>query len=150
MGLRGSHVSSGVAASRSRWLPSVALWTNSVSRELVVVPIPSKTRPDRHARNSVYLVKRNLTVDATDKLWVSDLTYIGTKEGWLYLVIIMDACSRRILGYKMSDTMDTQLFTRALNQAKTVWGTAVLRTTIFHSDHGYNTQVTTSQEMLKI
>ncbi|WP_072789136.1 DDE-type integrase/transposase/recombinase [Ferrithrix thermotolerans] len=95
-------------------------------------------------------MKRNLTVDATDKRRVSDLTYIGTKEGWLYLVIIMDACSRRILGYKMSDTMDTQLFTRALNQAKTVWGTAVLRTTIFHSDHGSNTQVTTSQEMLKI
>jgi transposase InsO family protein len=52
-------------------------------------------------------VKRNFFVDAIDKLWVSDLTYIGTKEGWLYLVCIMDACSRRILGYKMGDTMDT-------------------------------------------
>jgi transposase InsO family protein len=56
------------------------------------------TRADRHARKSADLVKRNFTVDAMDKLWVSDLTYIGTKEGWLYLVCIMDACSRRILG----------------------------------------------------
>lgn len=62
------------------------------------------------------LLKRNFSVDVIDKLWVSDLTYIGTKEGWLDLVSIMDACSRRILGYKMGDTMDTQLFIRALNQ----------------------------------
>ena len=49
------------------------------------------TRPDRHARKSVDLVKRNFTVHEVDTLWVSDLTYIGTKEGWLYLVCIMDA-----------------------------------------------------------
>ena len=61
-------------------------------------------------------MKRNFTVDAIDKLWVSDLTYIGTKEGWLYLVSIKNVSSRRILGYKMGDTMDTQLFIRALNQ----------------------------------
>ena len=55
------------------------------------------TRPDRHARKSSDLVQRNSSVDETDKPWVSDLTYIGTREGWLYLVCIMDACSRRIL-----------------------------------------------------
>ena len=49
------------------------------------------TRPDRHARKSADLVQRNFSVDAPDKLWVSDLTYIGTREGWLYLVCIMDA-----------------------------------------------------------
>ena len=49
------------------------------------------TRPDRHARKSSDLVQRNFSVDETDKLWVSDLTYISTREGWLYLVCIMDA-----------------------------------------------------------
>jgi transposase InsO family protein len=48
----------------------------------------------------------------------------------------MDACSRRILGYKMGDAMDTQLFIDALNQAKAVRGRALLPETIFHSDHG--------------
>ena len=41
------------------------------------------TRPDRHARKSSDLVQRNFSVDKTDKLWVSDLTYVGTREGLL-------------------------------------------------------------------
>ena len=108
------------------------------------------TRPDRHARKSDDLVKRNFSVDAIDKLWVSDLTYIGTKEGWLYLVCIMDACSRRILGYKMGDTMDTQLFIDALNQAKAVRGRALLPETIFHSDHGSQYTSDDFRQMLRI
>ena len=108
------------------------------------------TRPDRHARKSDDLVKRNFSVDAIDKLWVSDLTCIGTKEGWLYLVCIMDACSRRILGYKMGDTMDTQLFIDALNQAKAVRGRALLPETIFHSDHGSQYTSDDFRQMLRI
>ena len=108
------------------------------------------TRPDRHAKKSDDLVKRNFSVDAIDKLWMSDLTYIGTKEGWLYLVCIMDACSRRILGYKMSDTMDTQMFIDALNQAKAVRGRALLPTTIFHSDHGSQYTSDDFREMLRL
>ncbi len=93
------------------------------------------TRPDRHARKSVDLVKRNFTVHEVDTLWVSDLTYIGTKEGWLYLVCIMDAFSRRILGHAMGKTMDTELFVKAFNQAKDLRGRVLLQKTIFHSDH---------------
>ena len=89
---------------------------SSTSCGRMLEPRLSETRPDRHAKKSDDLVKRNFTVDAIDKLWVSDLTYIGTKEGWLYLVSIKNVSSRRILGYKMGDTMDTQLFIRALNQ----------------------------------
>jgi len=92
------------------------------------------TRPDRHARKSVDLVKRNFTVHEVDALWVSDLTYIGTKEGWLYLVAIMDAYSRRILGHAMGETMDTELFINAFNQAKDLRGRVLLPETIFHSD----------------
>ncbi|WP_276957709.1 IS3 family transposase [Ferrimicrobium acidiphilum] len=108
------------------------------------------TRPDRHARKSDDLVKRNFSVDAIDKLWVGDLTYIGTKEGWLYLVCIMDACSRRILGYKMGDTMDTQLFIDARNQAKATRGRALLPMTIFHSDHGSQYTSDDFRQMLRI
>jgi putative transposase len=108
------------------------------------------TRPDRHARKSDDLVKRNFTVDAVDMLWVSDLTYVGTKEGWLYLVCIMDACSRRILGYQMSDTMDTSVFVDALNQAKAVRGRALLPETIFHSDHGSQYTSDDFREMLRL
>jgi len=95
-------------------------------------------------------LKRNFTVDAVDMLWVSDLTYVGTKEGWLYLVCIMDAYSRRILGYQMSDTMDTPMFVDALNQAKAVRGRALLPETIFHSDHGSQYTSDDFREMLRL
>ena len=108
------------------------------------------TRPDRHARKSDDLVKRNFTVDAIDKLWVSDLTYIETREGWLYLVTIVDACSRRILGYEMGDTMETQLFISALGQAKATRGRVVLPRTIFHSDHGSQYTSDDFREMLRL
>jgi putative transposase len=108
------------------------------------------TKPDRHARKSDDLVKRNFTVDKLDVLWVSDLTYVGTKEGWLYLVCIMDACSRRILGHAMGETMDTQLFIDALSLAKAVRGRALLPETIFHSDHGSQYTSEDFREMLRI
>ena len=54
---------------------------------------------DRHARKSVDLVQRNFTASEPDKLWVSDLTYIPTEQGWLYLVAITDVFSRRIVGW---------------------------------------------------
>ena len=108
------------------------------------------TRSDRHARKSDDLVKRNFTVHELDLLWVSDLTYIGTKEGWLYLVCIMDACSRRILGHAMGDTMDTQLFIDALNQAKNLRGRVLLPNTIFHSDHGSQYTSDLFREVLRL
>ncbi|WP_276943798.1 DDE-type integrase/transposase/recombinase [Ferrimicrobium acidiphilum] len=93
------------------------------------------TRPDRHGRKSVDLVKRNFTVHEVDTLWVSDLTYIGTKEGWLYLVCIMDACSRRILGHAMGETMDTELFINAFNPAKDLRGMIdAVATTVRHHE----------------
>ena len=94
------------------------------------------TRPDRYARKSGDLVERNFSVDEAVKLWVSDLTYIGTREGWLYLVCIMDACSRLILGCSMSDSMDIHLFIACLNKARSKRGKVLMSDTIFHIDHG--------------
>ena len=108
------------------------------------------TRPDRHARKSSDLVERNFSVDETDKLWVSDLTYIGTREGWLYLVCIMDACSRRILGYSMSDSMDTQMFIDCLDKARSTRGKVLMSDTIFHSDHGSQYSSNEFRELLRL
>ncbi len=72
-------------------------------------------------------------VHELDALWVSDLTYIGTEEEWLYLANVMDTCSRRILGYEIGNTMEKKLFTSALGQAKATRSKVVLPRTIFHS-----------------
>jgi len=52
-----------------------------------------------------------------NQVWVSDITYLPTQEGWLYLAIILDACSRKVVGWQVEDHMESSLVTEALKQA---------------------------------
>ena len=52
------------------------------------------------------LLNRQFTADAPDQAWVSDLTYIPTAEGWLYLVVVIDLYSRKVVGWSMADSPD--------------------------------------------
>ena len=63
------------------------------------------------------LVGRDFRVDAPNKLWVADITYISTLEGFLYLACVLDACSRRVVGWSMRTTLHTELVTSALDMA---------------------------------
>ncbi len=95
------------------------------------------TRPDRHARKSSDLVQRNFAVGETDKLWVSYLTYFGTREGWLQESYSASwTHSSKDLGYSMSDSMDTQMFIDCLDEARSTRGKVLMSDAIFHSDHG--------------
>ena len=53
------------------------------------------------------LLQRNFSFDRPDQAWVGDITYIPTGEGWLYLAIVKDLCTRKIVGYAFSDRIDT-------------------------------------------
>jgi putative transposase len=84
-------------------------------------------------RQAPDLVERNFTVAAPDRLWVADITYIPTWAGFLYLAVVLDAYSRRIVGWSMASSLAAQLVLDALNMA--------LRTrrpkgVIHHSDQG--------------
>jgi putative transposase len=72
---------------------------------------------DRDARPAPDLVDRKFVADAPNKLWVADITYIPTYAGFLFLAVVLDAFSRRIVGYAMSSNMKTQLVLDALNMA---------------------------------
>ncbi len=77
---------------------------------------------------------QGVEVTAPDQVWVSDITYLGTDEGWLYLATVMDLCSRRIVGWSMQDTVDRSLTLAALDMAlKSRQPSAGL---IHHSDRG--------------
>jgi putative transposase len=80
------------------------------------------------------LVRRQFTVTAPDRLWLADITEHGTREGKLYCAGVMDAYSRRIIGWSIDKKQDTELVVSALAMAVT------RRThhdsTILHSDHG--------------
>jgi putative transposase len=63
------------------------------------------------------LIQRNFTAKQPDRLWTSDITYIRTQEGWLYLAVFLDACSRRIVGWSMSHRINDDLIVNAFRQA---------------------------------
>ena len=80
------------------------------------------------------LINRNFTAPAPNQVWVSDITYIRTNEGWLYVAAIMDIFSRRIVGLCMSNRMDTTLINKAYNQA--ICHRSPATGLILHSDRG--------------
>jgi putative transposase len=63
------------------------------------------------------LVQRDFNPTAPDELWVSDITYVRTWEGWLYLAVILDAFSRRVVGWALADHLRTELAIDALQMA---------------------------------
>jgi putative transposase len=63
------------------------------------------------------LVQRDFRPADLDRLWVSDITYVRTDEGWLYLATILDACSRRVVGWSLADHLRTELALDALAMA---------------------------------
>jgi putative transposase len=80
------------------------------------------------------LVDRAFLASAPDRLWVADITYLRTWEGWLYLVAVQDVYSRRIVGWSMADHMRTELVTDALRMALAQRRPAP--GLIWHSDQG--------------
>jgi len=77
----------------------------------------STTRRKPDARPAPDLVQRHFVADAPNRLWVADATYVPTAEGFLYLAVVLDVFSRRIVGWAMSDHLYTELMLRALDMA---------------------------------
>ena len=75
------------------------------------------TKRNRAHRVAPNLLKRNFTAERPDQTWLSDITYIPTQEGWLYLAAVLDLYARRIVGWAMSDRMTSDLTLTALRMA---------------------------------
>lgn len=80
------------------------------------------------------IIDRNFVAEKKDEKYVSDITYIPTQKGWLYLCIILDLYSRRVIGWSMENHMRTELVMSALKMATDLRG--VTKGLIFHSDQG--------------
>ena len=78
---------------------------------------PRTTVSDPAATAAPDLVQRAFTPLAPDSLWLADITYVPTDDGWLYLAIVLDAFSRRVVGWAMANHMRTELVLDALNMA---------------------------------
>ena len=99
---------------------------------------PRTTVPDRGATPAPDLVRdlvrRQFRPAALNRLWVADLTYVATGEGWLYLAVVLDAGSRRVVGWAMADHLRTELVLAALEMALRARRAAP--GLVHHSDHG--------------
>ncbi|WP_345475868.1 IS3 family transposase, partial [Actinoallomurus oryzae] len=80
------------------------------------------------------LVNRDFTAPAPNRVWTADITYVPTGEGWLYLAVVLDVFSRRIVGWAMAGHMRTELVIDALEMA--VWNRRPAPGLIHHSDQG--------------
>jgi len=80
------------------------------------------------------LLMRDFEVEAPNTAWITDITYLATLEGWLYLAVILDLFSRRVVGYAMSERIDRELVLEALRKA--LVRRPETRDLIHHSDRG--------------
>lgn len=80
------------------------------------------------------LLQQNFTACKQNEKWVTDITYIWTDEGWIYLAVVMDSYSRMIVGWAMRERMTTSLVLDALQMA--LWRRKMPRGVIVHSDRG--------------
>lgn len=95
---------------------------------------PQTTKQKLGAKTAPNLLNQNFRATQSNQKWVSDITYIETAEGWLYLAAILDLYSRRVVGWAMRDSLDTQL-------VESAWRMAVINRRppemlLHHSDRG--------------
>lgn len=94
-------------------------------------PSPRGGRPSMVAPNRL---QQQFNVDAPNRAWVTDITYIRTHEGWLYLAVVIDLFSRQVIGWSMQSRIDRELVLDALLMA--VWRRRPVAEVIVHSDQG--------------
>ena len=94
------------------------------------------TRQDPDALRAPDLVNRDFTADRPDALWVTDLTYVPTRSGMAYVCFIVDAFSRRIVGWRVASNMRTDMVLDALEMARRSRGSRRLVGLVTHSDAG--------------
>lgn len=92
---------------------------------------PRTSKPHPAYKTYSYLLK-GLDINRPNQVWCTDITYIPIKRGFMYLVAIMDWHSRKVLSFRLSNTMDTSFCIEALNEAIELYG----KPDIFNSDQG--------------
>lgn len=96
--------------------------------------VPRTTDSRHHQPVAANLLARDFTAQAPDRKWVADITYVPTRQGWLYVAAVLDCFSRKIVGWAMDDQMPADLVSDALKMA--LYSRRPGRGLIHHSDRG--------------
>lgn len=108
-----------------------------------------KVTTDSNHQNPVHpnILKQQFAVPKIDQAYVSDITYIHTREGWLYLAVVIDLCSRKVVGWSTHKRMKTKLVCDALKMA--LWQRRPKPGLIHHSDRGSQYASDAFRQLLK-
>jgi transposase InsO family protein len=93
------------------------------------------------------LLKRQFTVSQPDRYYVGDITYIATQEGWLYLAVVIDLFSRKVIGWSMDKRMKAKLANDALLMA--LWKRKPAKGLVWHTDRGSQYAADSHRDILK-
>jgi len=144
--IRASWVGSGCIYGSPRVLRDLREAGESTSKKRVarlmkengIRAIRGYKRPRRHGGRAAVVapnrLQRAFTVAAPDTAWVTDITYIRTWQGWLYLAVVLDLFSRRVVGWSMKPSLARELVLDALLMA--VWKRKPRQEVLVHSDQG--------------
>jgi len=95
----------------------------------------ARTTDSRHKKRAARnVLKRDFAVGVTNKAWASDITYLPTRRGWVYLAVVIDLGSRKVVGWSVSPTMEQELVLRALRDA--IFDRRPEPGLVHHSDRG--------------
>jgi len=144
---------------RRVWLDLLE-WGHDVGRERVTrlmrqeglharVPnkrLPRDTGPRPHSALAPNRLDREFSADAANQRWVADFTYVWSGEGWLYVAVVLDLYSRRVVGWSMKKQMTADLVTDALMMA--LWRRGETDELLHHSDQGSQYTSDTFQRLL--
>jgi putative transposase len=109
--------------------------------------VPRTTDSSHNCRCAPNRVERRFTIEQINKIWLGDITYIPSEQGWLFLATLMDLCSRYIVGWAMSDRINAELTCSALNMA--IEARRPEPGLICHSDRGSQYACRAYQQLLK-
>jgi putative transposase len=126
----------------ARLMRQEALWARPRRRAR---PMDTGERPLHTLVPNV--LDRQFTASAPNQKWVADFTYLWTSEGWLFVAVVLDLFSRRVVGWSMHSAMTTELVTDALTMA--VWRRGAIDALLHHSDRGSQYTSESFQRLLR-
>lgn len=124
---------------RKGLLYNIKTIAKSLSRQGLKAKAGAKFKPkttDSNHHLSVYenMLNQNFSASSVNEKWVGDITYLDTAEGWLYLAVVIDLYSRKVVGWSMNDSMDKNLVCDAFSNAMNLRGRP--KGVIMHTDRG--------------
>jgi len=117
--------------------PEAPVGRDRVRRLMLIMGIeslaPKPGTSKRHPKHPVYpYLLRGMTIDRPNQVWATDITYLPMARGYMYLIAIMDWATRKVLSWRLSNTLDTRFCVDALKEALLKYGAPE----IFNSDQG--------------